>query len=100
MSVTISPRATFGKACIRQAITKVGERIPLAFRFAKMLRDLVNTRCGPSSGQPIVPLTFPRPSPEVGPFCLQNPSISGAPSDQPFNDVLALHDVGTFVSLA
>ncbi|KAJ7492527.1 hypothetical protein FB451DRAFT_1218642 [Mycena latifolia] len=43
------------------AISRIGQRIPLAFRYAKMLNDLVHKRCGEPLEEP-VQLTFPRPS--------------------------------------
>ncbi|KAJ7225424.1 hypothetical protein GGX14DRAFT_420423 [Mycena pura] len=47
---------------LEAAISKIGQRVPLAFRYAKMLNDLVATRCGPGeSTQATVSLTFPRP---------------------------------------
>ncbi|KAJ7181763.1 hypothetical protein C8R43DRAFT_970368 [Mycena crocata] len=42
------------------AISKIGQRIPLAFRYAKMLRDLVLKCCG-ASQENAVQLSFPRP---------------------------------------
>ncbi|KAJ7293679.1 hypothetical protein C8J57DRAFT_1162423 [Mycena rebaudengoi] len=45
---------------ILSVLVKVGQRIPLAFRYAKMLSDLVTTKCGEASGDVAV-LTFPRP---------------------------------------
>ncbi|KAG6832433.1 hypothetical protein H0H92_001479, partial [Tricholoma furcatifolium] len=44
----------------RSAISKMGQRIPLSFRFARLLEDLVIKKCGPSTGTP-TPITFPRP---------------------------------------
>ncbi|KAG5351164.1 hypothetical protein C0989_007683, partial [Termitomyces sp. Mn162] len=38
----------------------MGQRIPLAFRFARLLEDLVIRKCGPSTGTPAA-ITFPRP---------------------------------------
>ncbi|KAL4266915.1 Transcription factor domain-containing protein [Pleurotus pulmonarius] len=47
------------------AIAKVGERIPMAFRFAKMLRDLISNHCGDLPPIPFTDITFPRHSPEM-----------------------------------
>ncbi|TFK30536.1 hypothetical protein FA15DRAFT_662508 [Coprinopsis marcescibilis] len=44
---------------IHTSIAKVGQRIPLAHRFAKMLDDLLKKRCGPLSSVPLN-LSFPR----------------------------------------
>ena len=44
----------------RSALTKVGQRIPLAQRYAKMLEDLLERHCG-KVPQKSVELTFPRP---------------------------------------
>ncbi|KAJ7706078.1 hypothetical protein B0H17DRAFT_1035536 [Mycena rosella] len=41
------------------AIMRIGQRIPLAFRYAKMLNDLVHNRCGKAVGDTIE-LSFPR----------------------------------------
>ncbi|KAJ7786425.1 hypothetical protein B0H16DRAFT_1490430 [Mycena metata] len=41
------------------AISQVGQRIPLAFRYAKMLNDLVTKRCGKST-ETAVQLSWPR----------------------------------------
>ncbi|RDB28416.1 hypothetical protein Hypma_015426 [Hypsizygus marmoreus] len=45
---------------VHSAIAKVGQRIPLAFRFARLLEDLILKKCGPASGIP-AQITFPRP---------------------------------------
>lgn len=52
---------------VQAAIAKLGQRIPLAFRFAKMLEDLILKRCGPATGVP-AQITFPRPSMEPADF--------------------------------
>ncbi|KAJ6610095.1 hypothetical protein B0H10DRAFT_2166192 [Mycena sp. CBHHK59/15] len=46
---------------IQSAIARIGQRIPLAFRYAKMLNDLIVNRCGESSAGESAQLTFPRP---------------------------------------
>jgi hypothetical protein len=46
-------------AVLSSAIAKVGQRVPLAHRYAKMLEDLIIKRCGPASGYP-TQITFPR----------------------------------------
>ncbi|KAJ7169978.1 hypothetical protein C8R46DRAFT_1090719 [Mycena filopes] len=43
------------------AISQVGQRIPLAFRYAKMLNDLVSKRCGKAPTTTAVQLSWPRP---------------------------------------
>lgn len=35
------------KSLVRMALAKIGERVPLAYRFSKILGDLVLNRCGP-----------------------------------------------------
>ncbi|KAJ8521445.1 hypothetical protein ONZ45_g1856 [Pleurotus djamor] len=50
---------------IHYAIAKVGERIPMAFRFAKMLRDLIATQCGRIEPLSLADTTFIRGSPEM-----------------------------------
>ncbi|KAJ7110114.1 hypothetical protein C8R44DRAFT_801404 [Mycena epipterygia] len=45
---------------LKSAISKIGQRIPLAFRYAKMLNDLVIKQCGESL-ENAVQLSFPRP---------------------------------------
>ncbi|KAF7436918.1 hypothetical protein PC9H_003752 [Pleurotus ostreatus] len=50
---------------VHYAIAKVGERIPMAFRFAKMLRDLISNHCGDLPPVPLTDITFPRHSPEM-----------------------------------
>lgn len=44
---------------LSSAIAKVGQRVPLAHRYAKMLEDMIIKRCGPASGYP-AQITFPR----------------------------------------
>lgn len=46
-------------AVLSSAIAKVGQRVPLAHRYAKMLEDLIIKRCGTASGYP-EQTTFPR----------------------------------------
>ncbi|KAF7303333.1 Eukaryotic translation initiation factor 3 subunit H [Mycena kentingensis (nom. inval.)] len=46
------------------AIMRIGQRVPLAFRYGKMLNDLIANRCGPST-QAIIELNFPRTTDEV-----------------------------------
>lgn len=43
---------------IHSAIAKVGQRVPLAHRYAKMLEDMIVKQCGPASGYP-AQITFP-----------------------------------------
>lgn len=38
---------------IHTSIAKVGQRIPLAHRFARMLEDMIKTRCGPLDSIPM-----------------------------------------------
>ncbi|CAK5280565.1 unnamed protein product [Mycena citricolor] len=44
---------------IEAAIARIGQRVPLAFRYARMLSDLVQNRCASSSGASS-DLVFPR----------------------------------------
>ncbi|KAF8898638.1 hypothetical protein BD779DRAFT_1607387 [Infundibulicybe gibba] len=81
---------------VRSAIAKVGERIPLAFRFAKMLEDLILKRCGPATGLS-AQLTFPRPSEPVVLRTLYEENCN------PENNITlheGLHEPGSFLSLA
>ncbi|KAF9460797.1 hypothetical protein BDZ94DRAFT_1265146 [Collybia nuda] len=81
---------------VQSAIAKVGQRIPLAFRFARMLEDLILKRCGPASGVP-AQITFPRPR---EPAVLQE--LFRESCTQGYNITLheSLHEPGTFMSLA
>ncbi|KAJ7070941.1 hypothetical protein C8F01DRAFT_1108418 [Mycena amicta] len=44
---------------LQSAILRIGQRVPLALRYGRMLADLVTKRCGESS-QAIATLSFPR----------------------------------------
>ncbi|KIY47059.1 hypothetical protein FISHEDRAFT_30407, partial [Fistulina hepatica ATCC 64428] len=46
---------------VHSAIVKVGSRIPVAFRYAKMLENLIMKRCGAASA-PRPPLFIPNPT--------------------------------------
>ncbi|KAJ7487703.1 hypothetical protein B0H11DRAFT_2014525 [Mycena galericulata] len=46
---------------LESAIARIGQRIPLAFRYAKMLNDLMLKRCGEPPALEAVELNFPRP---------------------------------------
>ncbi|TFK41060.1 hypothetical protein BDQ12DRAFT_600361 [Crucibulum laeve] len=79
------------------AIAKVGQRVPLAFRFAKMLEDLIRKRCDPSPIGPSAQLTFPRP--------LQSPHLHSLfeeiyHSNSNITLQESIHEPGSFVSLA
>ncbi|KAJ7925882.1 hypothetical protein B0H13DRAFT_1973748 [Mycena leptocephala] len=53
------------------AILKIGQRIPLAFRYAKMLSNLVSKRCG-DSVEDAVQLSFPRSEFDIEKFLQQS----------------------------
>jgi hypothetical protein len=61
---------TFYELC-RSAILKIGQRIPLAFRYAKMLSNLVSKRCG-DSVEDAVQLSFPRSEFDIEKFLQQS----------------------------
>lgn len=84
-----------GSAC-RSAIAKVGQRIPLAFRFAKLLDDLVMKKCGTGSGV-ATHISFPRPT-EVG--VVQAMFVQSCHQDMPTTLHEGLHEPGSFLSLA
>lgn len=80
------------------AISKVGERIPLACRYAKMLEDLTNKHCGSIAGLPGVQISFPRP---LEPNILQ--TLFEEHSNQSESHISlheSLHEPGSFLSLA
>ncbi|KAF9056264.1 hypothetical protein BJ165DRAFT_1432192 [Panaeolus papilionaceus] len=83
---------------IHSAISKVGERIPLACRYAKMLEDLTNKHCGSIAGLPGVQISFPRP---LEPNILQ--TLFEEHSNQSESHISlheSLHEPGSFLSLA
>lgn len=80
----------------RSAIAKVGQRIPLAFRFAKMLEDLVMKRCGPASGLP-AQISFPRP---LEPVVLRALFEESCNPDSNVTLHESIHEPGSFLSLA
>ncbi|KAL0951062.1 hypothetical protein HGRIS_007801 [Hohenbuehelia grisea] len=49
---------------VHGAIAKAGERIPMAYRFARMLHDLIIAHCGPQSAPTANP-AYPGPLPEL-----------------------------------
>ncbi|KAJ6519924.1 hypothetical protein C8R45DRAFT_953273 [Mycena sanguinolenta] len=55
---------------LESAMSKVGERVPLAFRYAEMLKLLVNTKCG-ETVEEAVPLVYPRSGFNVEQFLRQ-----------------------------
>ncbi|KAF8168005.1 hypothetical protein B0H34DRAFT_683893 [Crassisporium funariophilum] len=81
---------------VHSAIAKVGERIPLAHRFAKMLEDLIIKHCGSAPGMP-VQITFPRPS---EPHVLQTLFDESSHPDSNISLHESLHEPGSFLSLA
>ncbi|KAF8078522.1 hypothetical protein FPV67DRAFT_1557832 [Lyophyllum atratum] len=81
---------------VQSAIAKVGQRIPLAFRFARLLEDLVVKKCGPSSGTP-APITFPRP---LEPAVVQAMFQQSCRRELPTTLHESLHEPGSFLSLA
>ncbi|KAG6847422.1 hypothetical protein H0H93_008217 [Arthromyces matolae] len=81
---------------VQSAIYKMGQRIPLAFRFARLLEDLVVKRCGPAIGTP-TPITFPRPIEPPVVHMFQHTSFIRDP--QVFlHD--GMHEPGSFLTLA
>ncbi|KAJ7235915.1 hypothetical protein B0H12DRAFT_1238654 [Mycena haematopus] len=52
------------------AMSKVGQRVPLAFRYGKMLKGLVNKKCGESVDE-AVQLTYPRSDFDMDEFLRQ-----------------------------
>ncbi|KAF7307007.1 Eukaryotic translation initiation factor 3 subunit H [Mycena indigotica] len=50
---------------LQNAILRIGQRVPLALRYGRMLGDLVTKRCGESSQAITSPLSFPRTQAEV-----------------------------------
>jgi hypothetical protein len=78
------------------AIAKVGQRIPLAHRFAKMLEILIVKHCG-SMPQLSVPITFPRPLEHGVLHALFEGSSN---SDNAISLHESLHEPGSFLSLA
>jgi hypothetical protein len=80
----------------RAAIAKLGQRIPLAFRFAKMLEDLVLKRFEPASDVP-AQITFPRPSMEPGVLQASFEENNQGPPD-PLDQIF--QDSGSFLSLS
>lgn len=80
----------------RSAIAKVGQRIPLAYRFAKMLENLILKRCGPAS-EFSTQIAFPRP---LEPAMLQTLYQESRQPDRNITLHESLHEPGSFVSLA
>ncbi|KAF8912757.1 hypothetical protein CPB84DRAFT_1670239 [Gymnopilus junonius] len=81
---------------VHSAIAKVGQRIPLAHRFAKMLDDLIVKHCGSAPRIP-VQITFPRP---LEPHVLHTLFEESAQSDNNISLHESLHEPGSFLSLA
>jgi len=80
------------------AISKIGQRIPLAFRYAKMLNDLIFKRCGEPL-QDTVQLSFPRPMDYNLQACFRENGT--------LNDAITLHEslglqgtVGSFMAVS
>lgn len=80
------------------AIVKLGQRIPLAYRFSKMLEDLVTKRCGEGFGS-VLRVAFPR--------SVESNSLQTFLQDNTYNDLTDqvnlrenLHEPGSFLSLA
>ncbi|KAF9015250.1 hypothetical protein BDQ17DRAFT_1340740 [Cyathus striatus] len=82
---------------VQSAIAKVGERIPLAFRFTKMLEDMILKRCGLATGIPGVPITFPRP---MEPSVLRSLFEESCNPESNVTLHESLQEHGSFVSLA
>lgn len=83
---------------VQIAIAKVGQRIPLAFRFAQLLQDMVIKKCGPPpSGGLTKTLTFPRPL-EVA--VIQAIFQRSCHEKLPTTLHEGLHEPGSFLSLA
>ncbi|KAG5652175.1 hypothetical protein H0H81_006015 [Sphagnurus paluster] len=86
------------RAELEIAIAKVGQRIPLAFRFAQLLQDMVIKKCGPPpSGGLTKTLTFPRPL-EVA--VIQAIFQRSCHEKLPTTLHEGLHEPGSFLSLA
>lgn len=81
---------------VHSAISKVGQRIPLAHRFAKMLEDLIAKHCGSAPRIPIQ-ITFPRP---LEPHVLHTLFKESAHPDSHISLHESLHEPGSFLSLA
>ncbi|GLB36244.1 putative fungal specific transcription factor [Lyophyllum shimeji] len=81
---------------VQSAIAKVGQRIPLAFRFSRLLGDLVLKKCGPPSGIP-AQITFPRPL-ELA--VVQAMFRESYRQESPTTLHEGLHEPGSFLSLA
>ncbi|CAA7266537.1 unnamed protein product [Cyclocybe aegerita] len=81
---------------VHSAISKVGERIPLAHRYAKMLEDLITKHCGTAPRMP-VQITFPR-SLESG--SIQALFNEGSHPESKISLHDSLHEPGSFLSLA
>ncbi|KAF9532023.1 hypothetical protein CPB83DRAFT_848212 [Crepidotus variabilis] len=80
---------------VHDAISKVGRRIPLAHRYAKMLEDLLVKSCGLAPSVPI-DMPFPRP---LEPLAIQSMFYESDPNRcVSLHD--ALHEPGSFLSLA
>lgn len=77
------------------AISKVGERIPMAYRFSKMLESLIIKHCG-SAPRPQTDCNFPR---VLEPHLLQTLFQETCPHPEDnINLHEALHDPGSFLS--
>ncbi|TFK77005.1 hypothetical protein BDN72DRAFT_754042 [Pluteus cervinus] len=81
---------------VQSAIAKVGQRIPLAYRYAKLLENYVTQRCGPANGT-VTQIAFPRPS---EPGILQTLYEESVNTDRNITLHESLHEPGSFISLA
>lgn len=79
------------------AIVKLGQRIPLAYRFSKMLEDLVTKRCGESYSSSLRAV-FSRSA--------EPASLQSLPQGYTYNDLTGqigfqenLHDTESFLSM-
>lgn len=79
------------------AISKVGQRIPLAHRFAKMLENLIVKHCGTLPELPVSHITFPRPLEDGVLHTLFEESLT---SETSISLHESLHEPGSFMSLA
>ncbi|KAF5313234.1 hypothetical protein D9619_003267 [Psilocybe cf. subviscida] len=83
---------------VHSAISKVGQRIPMAYRFSKMLEKKILQECGAALAEiPSFQITFPRP---LEPSVLQALFDESAHSDNNLGLHETLHESGAFLSLA
>lgn len=80
------------------AIVKVGQRTPLAYRFSKMLEELVTKRCGETFGSALR-IAFSRSVESRSPRTLfEEYTYNNSTGQASLNETL--HEPGSFLSLA